>query len=188
MDSRCSNCPLFDSPFIEGTGPIEKEGCLFVIGTAPGETEERLRRPFAGEAGGMLREILRDMGVEREVYFTNVLKRRPLSYDGTDRKPSKRECWKCGSHLMAELALAKPRVVLTLGQMPLQFFFGKKHDIEKIHGLPFHLVKFQLVMKVVPTFDPSFVRRRGGLMSHVGNRWVSDIEDAVNMAQEEGVL
>ena len=186
MDSyRCKDCPLRDSPYVPGAGAVKPDGCVFVVGTAPGEIEEKTQKCFAGDAGELVRTVVGDLGLEERVYFTNVIKRRPVSYDGENRKPSKRECWKCGSHLMEELAKFRPRAILALGQMPLEFFLGRSQNVQKIHGLPIHLIKFQLVMKLVPTYDPSFVMRRGGLSSRIGNEWVGDLADFADIVKNE---
>ena len=66
-------CPVF------GEGSPEAE--LMFVGEAPGADEDRVGRPFVGAAGRKLDDIIKAMGFSREqVYITNVLKARPVSY------------------------------------------------------------------------------------------------------------
>lgn len=172
----CQDCPLQDTPYVHGEG---SRLCKFmVVGTAPGLEEEKYRKPFVGSSGQLVRDLFDDIGITP--FFTNVIKRRPLAYDGTHRKPSKRECWRCGSHLIDEIVDIRPNVILTLGQMPLQFLFGNTGTVSEIRGLPLKAVRCQVEFKVIPTYDPSFVQRRGGLLSKTGDEWITDIITAVD--------
>lgn len=88
---------------------------LFIIGEAPGEEEERARRPFVGRSGKFLRETLRTLGVsEKEVYFTNAVKVRPEN----NRKPTITEISSWLDALTREFAYAcNPTMkIITLGR------------------------------------------------------------------------
>ena len=51
---------------------------LMIIGEAPGETEERLGRPFVGSSGQELTKMLAEAGLDRsQIYLTNVFLDRP---------------------------------------------------------------------------------------------------------------
>jgi uracil-DNA glycosylase len=63
-----------DSVFGEGTLGSR----LAVVGEAPGKREVEEGRPFVGNAGRLLDELLDEAGIERsKVYVTNVVKVRP---------------------------------------------------------------------------------------------------------------
>jgi uracil-DNA glycosylase family 4 len=69
-----------------GEGP--KPCDVMIIGEAPGETEDKLGRPFVGKAGKRLDEALIAAGLKRdEVYITNIYKFRPPN----NRKPTPEE-------------------------------------------------------------------------------------------------
>src|SRR6266446_6214204 len=55
-----------------------KESRIALIGEAPGEDEENHRRPFVGKSGNFLTNILRDVGIDRQVCLMgNVCQVRP---------------------------------------------------------------------------------------------------------------
>ncbi|TAL05242.1 MAG: uracil-DNA glycosylase, partial [Chloroflexota bacterium] len=64
----CDRCPLNDRPVVDGYGP---HGGLVIVGEAPGQNEVRRGRPFVGDAGQLLRDILKACDVDpNEVYYT----------------------------------------------------------------------------------------------------------------------
>jgi uracil-DNA glycosylase family 4 len=90
-----------------------------IIGEAPGETEDKLGRPFVGKAGKRLNEALIAAGLKRdEVYITNIYKFRPPN----NRKPTLEEIVEHWPYLSIELDEVKPRFVLLLGNTALETF------------------------------------------------------------------
>lgn len=172
----CEGCPLKDFAYVVSDGYSDCP--VMCVGTAPGRIEELSGIAFTGPSGEVLREILGDMGLFDRVFYTNVLKRRAVKSDGTDRTPSREECWKCGSHLMHEIVRNRPRVILSLGATPLAFLTGNSSfSISQVHGLPIPVTRYGLTFKVIPSFAPSQMMRKGGLSSKLGNEWISDLEE-----------
>ena len=178
----CEGCPLAGtSRFVSGHGHYDCP--VFVVGTAPGPTEVKTGKAFSGPAGALVKQVIDSLGLN--AYFTNVLKRKP------DGKPTKEACWRCGHHLIEEMKRNEALVVLALGSVPWRFFQGtnfpgfraKSPGVETVHGLTFDLERFGLNIKVVPTFDPSYVQRQGGLNSKIGHQWLSDLEDFVRVVK-----
>lgn len=159
-----------------GAGSIEPEACdVIVVGTSPGKTEEMTGEAFSGRSGLMLREIFDDMDLTDQAFFTNLLPRRPTAYDGTTRKPSQSECYKCSSHLWTDIVNLKPKVVVAYGQTPTTYLMAKRHRISLVHGLPIPLIRFQHRFILVPAYDFGYVSRRGGLDSETGSEWIDDL-------------
>lgn len=175
----CSDCPLLGQTFVGDDG--RPDSGVFVVGESPGIEEERTGRPFMGKAGSLLRTILDSMGWLEHVYFTNALHRRPVDDAGNTRKPTRKECMRCACHLDVAIAKHKPRYVITLGSIPLQIFDptpDQRLRVNNIHGIPVHQVtKYGHGFEVIPTFQPSYVLKRGGIHSKIGDSWVSDLED-----------
>ncbi|MDA1095867.1 MAG: uracil-DNA glycosylase, partial [Chloroflexi bacterium] len=76
--SHCTACPLSvgRTNAVPGDGPIDAE--VLFIGEAPGFYEDKQARPFVGQAGKFLDELLSGIGWTRDdVYVTNVVKCRP---------------------------------------------------------------------------------------------------------------
>ena len=74
----CTDCPLHlkRTQAVPGTGPARAR--IMAVGEGPGETEDRLGRPFVGAAGNVLTKLLESIGLRRDdIYITNVVKCRP---------------------------------------------------------------------------------------------------------------
>lgn len=112
---------------------------LMMIGEAPGEQEALLGKPFVGKAGKNLDEFLLKSGFVRdELYITNTVKFRPvkLSKAGryVNRAPNREEIELFLPWLKREIALVNPKVIVTLGNVPLKALLGKQATIGEIHG------------------------------------------------------
>jgi DNA polymerase len=116
----CTRCDLFRtaSRGVPGEGPIG--ATIMLVGEAPGATEDRTGRPFVGAAGRFLDELLGVAGLRREdVYITNVVKHRPPE----NRDPRPDEVEACIPYLWRQVAIIKPKVIVTLGRFALNVFF-----------------------------------------------------------------
>ena len=74
----CTLCPLHKgrTRAVPGEGHPETE--VVFVGEGPGYNEDKEGRPFVGQAGGLLNELLKAIGWRREeVFITNVVKCRP---------------------------------------------------------------------------------------------------------------
>ena len=126
----CTLCPLHRgrTKAVPGAGPVDAQ--IMLIGEGPGFHEDRQGLPFVGAAGQLLDELLAGIGILRaEVYITNVVKCRPPQ----NRDPLPAEITACGSYLDEQLALIKPRVVITLGRFSMARWFPNA-KISAIHG------------------------------------------------------
>lgn len=129
---RCQRCILSQSRrnAVPGEGPEEAE--IVLIGEAPGFHEDQQGRPFVGSAGKFLEELLASIGFRREdVYICNVIKCRPPG----NRDPLANEIEACEPYLDRQLALIKPKIVVTLGRFSLSRFFPNA-KISTAHGRP----------------------------------------------------
>ena len=104
---------------------------IMAIGEAPGENEDRQGVPFVGAAGGLLTDLLREIGVPpEELFITNVLKSRPPS----NRDPLPEEVEACAPYLDAQIRLIQPAVILLLGRHALQRLLPSAPTISRCHG------------------------------------------------------
>jgi DNA polymerase len=115
--SGCVACPLHEgrTNAVPGDGPADAE--VVFIGEAPGFYEDKQARPFVGQAGKFLDELLESVGWTREqVFITNVVKCRPPN----NRDPLPIELDTCESNwLKPELGLVDPKIIVTLGRFSL---------------------------------------------------------------------
>ena len=100
-----------------------------VIGQAPGAVELTTGPPFSGRAGAELRRWLARAGIDEDhlPYRTSITKCFPgkAASGAGDRRPSPPEIANCAPWLERELALVRPRIVLLVGQLAIERFWGK---------------------------------------------------------------
>lgn len=119
---------------------------LMMIGEAPGGEEELQGRPFVGKAGKNLTAFLEVIGLKREeIYISNVVKLRPTKESpktgkAVNRPPSADEIAFFLPFLREEMDAIAPRLIVTLGNVPLKAVTGEKAAvIGEYHGKPLPL-------------------------------------------------
>ena len=130
--SGCDRCLLARgrTRAVPGDGP--ENAAIMFIGEGPGFHEDQQGKPFVGVAGQFLNELLQSIGLQRaDVYITNVVKCRPPG----NRDPQPEEIAACQSYLDRQIALIKPKVIVTLGRYSMARAFPNE-KISAIHGKP----------------------------------------------------
>ncbi|HYT09465.1 MAG TPA: uracil-DNA glycosylase, partial [Mycobacteriales bacterium] len=97
--STCTACPELAATrrsVVVGEVPPSGRARLAVVGEAPGAEEDRAGRPFVGQAGRLLDELLAGAGLDRSgVAVLNVLQCRPPG----NRSPQPDELAACAPFL-----------------------------------------------------------------------------------------
>src|SRR5579883_1980757 len=144
---RCPDCDLSQTrtQAVPGEGPDRVE--IMFIGEGPGYYEDKSGRPFVGNAGKFLDELLGHAGLKRaDVFITNVVKCRPPQ----NRDPLKDEIDACDKWLKQQIEIIDPPVIVTLGRYSMAKFFAGE-SISRIHGQPRTVGK----RTIVPMFHPA---------------------------------
>lgn len=126
----CTLCALSKTRTmaVPGEGPLTAD--VLFIGEAPGMNEDKQGRPFVGQAGQFLGELLAAAGLRRdEVYICNVLKCRPPG----NRDPLPGEMESCRGYLDEQIEVVDPAVIVTLGRYSMARYFPGQ-TISRIHG------------------------------------------------------
>ena len=161
---------------------------VMCVGEGPGETEDRLGRPFVGRAGELLEKMLGAIGLAREdVFICNTVKCRPTLDNGhrlANRAPTPDEMKNCRPYLDAQIEIIRPRVILALGAPAAKSFMGERFSITKQRGQwydgPFGT-------PVIATFHPAYIlRQTGGAMNEVKRLVFADLK-AVRARLDEPV-
>lgn len=127
----CTKCILHRSRLLAVPGEGPPDARILFIGEAPGFHENRQGRPFVGAAGQFLEELLGSIGLAREeVYITNVVKCRPPG----NRDPESEEIAACAPYLDRQIALLRPRLIVTLGRFSMARYFPRER-ISRVHGV-----------------------------------------------------
>jgi uracil-DNA glycosylase family 4 len=104
---------------------------LMFIGEGPGATEDALGRPFVGQAGKLLDEIIQAIGLRREdVYITNIVKCRPPQ----NRKPLPDEMAACLPYLHRQIDLIRPKVIVALGGTAGEALLNSRKSLGELRG------------------------------------------------------
>jgi len=126
----CTKCGLSYTRknSVPGEGPANAE--IIFIGEGPGFYENEQGRPFVGQAGKYLEELLHRVGLRREdVFVTNVVKCRPPG----NRDPLDEELAACRDYLERQIKAIQPRIIITLGRHSMARYFTDA-KISLIHG------------------------------------------------------
>ena len=154
--------PLYAFRTRHGYHPVIGEGSaaapVMFIGEAPGEREAKTGRPFVGQAGRVLNELLATIGLGRDdIYITNVVKDRPPE----NRDPTPAEIALYAPFLDRQIAIVQPKVIVTLGRFAMDFILGKfamperGQKISQLHGQVLTAHGPGGAIAVVPLFHPA---------------------------------
>ena len=138
--ASCKRCGLYRGAKNPVPGEGDPNAGLMCVGEAPGATEDELGRPFVGQAGKLLTQILAAIDLPREkAYICNVLKHRPPN----NRNPLPDEVTACTPYLVRQVELVRPKVIIAFGTFAAQTLLDTKLSMGKLreaihqyHGIP----------------------------------------------------
>jgi uracil-DNA glycosylase family 4 len=151
--SQCRRCALCDGRRNTVFGTGDRQADWLIVGEAPGESEDLQGEPFVGQAGLLLDNMLKSIGLSRErnVYITNVLKCRPPG----NRNPQPHEVAQCAPYLRRQVELLQPRIILAMGRFAVQALLSSNEPIGKLRG---QVHRYNGV-PVVVTYHPAYLLR-----------------------------
>lgn len=125
---------------------------LLVVGEAPGADEDEAGFPFVGRAGQLLDKIFEAVELTRfHLYITNIVKFRPPG----NRNPTPAEIAASEAVLLEQIMIIQPQLIVTLGNVPSQFFLDTKEGITRLRGT-WHDWRGRRLM---PLFHPAYLLR-----------------------------
>jgi DNA polymerase len=129
--ANCTKCALCATRTQPVFGSGNKQADWMLVGEAPGQHEDEQGLPFVGNAGLLLTEMLRAIGLTREeVFITNILKCRPPS----NRDPHADEVESCNDYLQRQLKLIQPKIILAIGRIAAQTLLKTDAPLAKLRG------------------------------------------------------
>lgn len=160
---RCTRCPLYR----RATNPVPGEGSpkaeIMFIGEGPGYYEDQQGRPFVGQAGKLLGQLLSSIKLSRkEVFIGNMVKHRPPG----NRDPLPEEIEACQPFLDEQIKVINPKIIVTLGRFSMAKFLPDE-KISQIHGQA-RLVNWEgKRLIVLPMYHPAAALRSGEIMRQI---------------------
>jgi len=148
----CHQCALSETraTTVFGEGDVNADWML--IGEAPGQTENLEGKPFLGQSGFLLTEMLRAIGLNRETaYITNVVKCSPPN----NKDPKVDELKSCNDFLQRQMTLLKPKIILAVGRVAAHSLLGTKQPLSELRGI----VHYVNEIPVVVVYHPAYLLR-----------------------------
>jgi uracil-DNA glycosylase len=151
--SGCTQCSLHKTRTQTVFGVGDENADWMLIGEAPGAEEDRLGDPFVGQAGKLLDNMLAALELDRarNVYIANVLKCRPPG----NRNPEPEEVAKCSPHLLRQIELVKPKLILAMGRFAAQTLLATDASIASLRGKVHRYAGVPLIV----TYHPAYLLR-----------------------------
>lgn len=147
--SECEKCTICSTrtQTVFGTGNLNADWMF--IGEAPGQNEDLEGKPFVGQAGKLLTEMIRGIGLQRDsVYIANILKCRPPN----NRDPKKEEIKTCQTYLQRQIDLIKPKIILAVGRISAQTLLESNEPLAKLRGRSHQLKNTPLIVVYHPAY------------------------------------
>jgi uracil-DNA glycosylase len=133
---------------------------LIIIGEAPGAEEDRAGKPFVGPAGQLLDRMLGSIGLDRtSVRIINTVPWRPPG----NRTPSEAEIALCLPFLHRQIALIRPRGLVTLGAVATKAVLPEAgaSGIRRLRGSwrDAHIAGLDTPLPCLPSYHPAYLLR-----------------------------
>ena len=149
----CTDCKLRAgcAQTVFGVGDEKAEWLL--VGEAPGAEEDRLGEPFVGQAGKLLDNMLAAIHLKRgkDVYIANIVKCRPPG----NRNPEPDEVAKCSPHLLKQIELIRPKLIVAMGRFAAQTLLASDATIASLRGTVHRYAGVPLIV----TYHPAYLLR-----------------------------
>src|SRR5438105_805632 len=132
--ANCRACKLCEGRRNTVFGVGDTQPDWLIVGEAPGENEDLQGEPFVGQAGKLLDNMLKSIGLDRrnKVYIANLLKCRPPG----NRNPEPDEVAQCEPFLRRQVELLRPRIILAMGRFAAQSLLASTEPIGRLRGRP----------------------------------------------------
>ncbi len=149
---NCKICKVGKSgKAVPGEGNPDAQ--VVFIGEAPGRQEAVTGRPFIGRSGQLLRSLIREIGLddEKDVYITS-----PVKYLPDRGTPTSQDIAHGRIHLMKQLEVIVPKIVMLLGRVAAEGVLEKKVAVSSEHG---HIIEVKDRIKYFLTYHPAAALR-----------------------------
>jgi len=172
----CNDCKLRAGCRQTVFGVGDENADWLLVGEAPGSEEDRLGEPFVGQAGRLLDNMLAAICLSRgkNVYIANVLKCRPPG----NRNPEPDEVARCAPHLLRQIGLIRPKLILAMGRFAAQTLLGTDATIASLRGRVHQYAGVPLIV----TYHPAYLLRN---LPDKAKAW-ADLRFAVRTMEKGG--
>lgn len=136
---------------------------VYCLGEGPGYHEDQQGKPFVGQAGQLLNQLLQSINLKREdVYISNVVRFRPPQ----NRDPLPEEIVAFQPYVDREIEIINPKIIVTLGRFSMAKFLPYV-KISSVHGKPAVIEWRGRKITVVPMYHPAAALRSLEIMRQI---------------------
>jgi DNA polymerase len=156
---KTSKCDLKDvaTNTVFSDGPNDSK--IMLIGEAPGADDDRIGKPFVGQAGQLLDKMFDSINLSRKknFYITNLVFWRPPG----NRTPNEQEISTCLPLTKKHISIINPRLLILLGNVASQSILSSKERINVLRKRKNYFIDKGLGLKIpVKTiFHPAYLLR-----------------------------
>jgi DNA polymerase len=149
----CRRCALHQGRTQAVFGAGDRDADWMIVGDAPDEAGDRQGLPFAGPAGQLLDAMLGAIGLSRDaVFIAGALRCRPPG----DRVVHAEEIAACRAHLLQQVAMVRPRIILAFGPVAAEGLLGPQVALDgSLDGLRGAVHRCGVDTPVVVTYHPA---------------------------------
>lgn len=173
----CTRCGLCQGRTQVVANQIVPDCKLLFVAQAPGWEEDRVGSPLVGRSGRLWQGVLACCGVHRnDVSICNVVQ----CFPPNDRKPERDEIAACRPWLEYSITQARPKVIVTLGDVALYALTGRT-------GVTAHVGRIMYSPRypgipIIPCVHPAYVLR-SGMSPEVQGTFASAMLRAVQLSE-----
>ena len=150
------NCDLKNNSkkIVLGDGNINSP--IMLVGESPGMKEDSSGLTFLGEAGDLLKKMLKAINIRKEnIYSTYAVNFRPPE----DRKPTPKEIKRYSQFLQKQISIIKPKLIILMGSTAMESLTGLNSKISIERGKWKEVIVQNTTYNIIITFNPSYLLR-----------------------------
>jgi uracil-DNA glycosylase family 4 len=152
----CPRCRLSETRKKAVPGEGNTQNKIMLVGEGPGRNEDLKGKPFVGQSGKFLDTLLTEADLTRnEAFICNVVRCRPPE----NRDPLPDEIDACTPYLNRQIALIKPKLIVSLGKHSTVYMLSKAKlrfdSITEARGKFYEMKLWGMRMTIFPTFHPA---------------------------------
>lgn len=150
--TQCLVCALHESDKHALYGIGNANAKIILVGDAPVFGEDRQIEPFTGDAGQLLKAMLKAIDLQLDDVFVMNMFNRALP---ENHRPVEADIVCCLSCLNRQIALIKPRLIVALGATVAHYLLNKKASLESFRNT-FHEYG-QAGIPLYVTYHPAYL-------------------------------
>ena len=194
----CESCKLAETRTRVVLGFGNPKAKLMFVGEGPGADEDASGIPFVGPAGELHHDLVRAVGLkEDEIFQDNIVACRSFNTDDDGKRkdcpPKKPEIEACLPRLYEAIRSIDPILIVAYGATAFKALTKDNTIISKARGGVYQALvpggdpeltgPNMIQYTVVPTYHPSYLRRRAGERRKPNSVWSECVKDLIRIVK-----